>query len=467
MKRKILVTEQQLKYIIDFIGDNDLNEQSTRVGDVRVSGGKTKPKKKKEGEEVSDDTEAEKNITTLFIEKFKNDIGKTSLFKNLPTELKKLMIKSWFNEGGLPEDFFENSDEYSFVIKKMGKPVGDKVIGSFSGKLGEDKIRKIEEIYKTINIDNFNRYNGGVNNYLYFTTNESDKSLKFTKNNDLELSVISLSGYKLFVIAPGIGVGDEAKISKTTTTLGELKEYRIDIPPIPTNFGVESSTITSQNQKTLKDELFNYFNKDEKIQYAIKNNLNFVVTDIKITSSASNTWNGRTLPFTHNNDGSKSNTTYDNTVPNATRNLQLARDRGQSLLNLLKSDEELKNKLKISEETKFNVEGIVTNTNGMTDQQLMSTGSNLNFGQFAKFNFTIEFKEEKPGKETQVAILNNLVVELVKKKSTKSYPFKRWLNFSKAKYLKSGGGFKSASAISRNVGKAFTGFGNFLDSILP
>ena len=465
MKRKILVTEQQLKYIIDFIGNNNLNEQSTRLGDVRVSGGKTKPKKKEE--EVSDDIEVEKNLTTLFIEKFKNDIGKTSLFKNLPTELKRLMIKSWFNEGGLPEDFFENSDDYSFVIKKVGKPIGDKVIGNFTGDIGQDKIKKIEEVYKTINIDNFQSYNGNSNKYVYISTNESDKSPKFTKKGDLELNQMLLGGYTLFVITPGIGVGDEAKVSKTTVTPGEEKEHEINIPPIPTNFGVESSAITTQSQKTLKDNLFDYFNKDEKIQYAIKNNLNFEVIGINIISSASNTWNGRTLPFTHNNDGSKSNTTYDNTIPNATRNLQLARDRGQSLLNLLNADEELKNKLKINEGTKFNVEGIVTDTGGMTDQQLINSGSNLNLGQFAKFSFIIKYKEEFPGKKSQTVALNNLVIELIKKKSTKSYPFKRWLNFSKAKYLKSGGGFKSANAISRNVGKAFTGFGNFLDSILP
>ena len=467
MKRKILVTEQQLKYIIDFIGDNDLNEQSTRVGDVRVSGGKTKPKKKKEGEEVSDDTEAEKNITTLFIEKFKNDIGKTSLFKNLPTELKKLMIKSWFNEGGLPEDFFENSDEYSFVIKKMGKPVGDKVIGNFTSEEGQNNVDKIEDIYKTINIDNFNRYNGGANNYLYFTTNEYDKSPKFTKNNDLELSVISLSGYKLFVITPGIGVGDEAKVSKITNTMGSVEKFVVDIPPIPINFNVESSNVSVESKKSLEEKLFNSFKNNEKIKYAIDNKIPYKINNIKIICSASNTWNGRTLPFTHNNDGSKSNTTYDNTIPNATRNLQLARDRGQSLLNLLNTDEELKNKLKINEGTKFTVEGIVTDTGGMTDQQLMSSGSNLNYGQFAKFTFNVEYSKEKPGNRSQVLILNNLVVELIKKKSAKSYPFKRWLNFSKAKYLKPSGGFKSASAISRNVGKAFTGFGNFLDSILP
>jgi hypothetical protein len=77
--------------------------------------------------------------------------------------------------------------------------------------------------------------------------------------------------------------------------------------------------------------------------------------------------------------------------------------------------------LKIKDDTIFSVEGIVTNTNGMTDEQLTSTNSNLNKGQFAKFTFILEYVIKTPGEKKHLVIMKNLVINLVKEKSNREF----------------------------------------------
>jgi hypothetical protein len=472
MRKKILITEEQLKLIINFIDkDSSLNEQTkgttNRIGDITINTGTAGISKKdfeKQQEEkyknISNGSPEE--LTKLFTEKFISDIGKQTLFKYLPTELKKLMVLSWFNDGGLPEDFFENPDDYKFKITKQTGNIND----SFTGTDGLVKIENIENTYEDINRNNFKSYNGNTNQYKYLIVKKGTGEPIFDGNQP-KIGDLTLEGYKLFVIAPGIGKGDEAKISNVTSTPSKVTKFVVNIPPIPVKFQVESSNITSESIDIIKKSLFNSFKNNEKIKYAIENKIPYEISDVSIICSASNTWNRKTLPFTHNNDGTKSNIPYDDKIPNARRNLQLANDRGESLSRVLKSDQEIKKELNINDMTNFNVEGIVTNTNGMTDEQLSDTGSNLNIGQFAKFSFTVTYKEIKPGKQSQIVKLNNLVISLVKEKSNRDFKNLFSLNLNKAKYLKSSGERKSARAISKNVGKTFTGFGNFLDSILP
>jgi hypothetical protein len=471
MKKKILVTEEQLKLIINFIDkDSSLNEQIRTSGGVQLNtgrGGLTKQefeKQEKEKREKNLETSegSIEELGTLFLKKFSSDLGKQTLFKGLPNELKRTMLMSWFNEGGLPEDFYENPDDYKFTVKKMSGGIN----AAFTGKEGEDKMKAIENIYKDINLENFQNYNGGSNDYKFIAVSKGTGKPIF-EDNQPKVNTMTLDGYKLFVIAPGIGKGDEAKISQSSSTPGQRKVFKINVPPIPINFVVEKSSITPEGEKSVKDAITTAFNNSPEIQYAIKNNITYKVTNINIICSASNTWAKKTLPYTHNNDGSKSNIPYDSKVPNALKNLQLAKDRGNTLLSLMKTDDGIKGQLKIKDDTIFDVEGIVTNTNGMTDEQLISTNSDLNKGQFAKFTFTLDYEIETPGKEKQLVVMDNLVISLVKEKSNREFKNLFSMNMSKAKYLDKGGKRKSARAISKNLGNSFRGFGGLLDKLLP
>lgn len=473
MKKKIIITEEQLKYIVDFISkEGNVNEQEEvrtnsgvevntgRAGLTKQQFDQQEKEKREKNLEIAEGSPEE--MGKFFLEKFSSDLGKQTLFKGLPTELKKSMVSAWFNEGGLPEDFFENPDEYKFSVTKMSG--GIKV--NLSGEDGLDKTKSIEKIYQNINLENFQNYNGSSNQYKYITVMKGSGKPIF-ENNQPKVGTMNLEGYKLLVIAPGIGKGDEATISKTNSTPSEIKKFKIDIPPIPINFVVEKSDISPESVTLVKEGIYNAFNNSPEIQYAIKNNIEYKVTNINIVCSASNTWAQKTLPYTHNNDGTKSNTSYDGKIPNATKNLQLANNRGMTLSNLLKTNEEIKDKLQIKDDTIFNVEGIVTNTDGMTDEQLRSSGSKLNLGQFAKFTFIVEYIIETPGKKNQLIVMNNLVITLNKEKSNRSFKNLFSMNMSKAKYLNKDGKRKSARAISKNLGNSFRGFGGLIDKLLP
>lgn len=466
--KKILITEEQLEFIVNFIKNSKLDEQLQTPKGVRVDVGRAgltkKEFEKQEKEKESGITEGSpEEMIELFIKKFSSDLGKQTLFKRLPTDLKEKMLSSWFNEGGLPEDFFENPDDYKFKVKKLSGGIAD----SYSGEDGKEKVDNIELIYKNINLENFQNYNGTSNNYKYIQVKKGTGKPIFDENNQPKIGTLTLEGHQLFVLTPGIGEGDEAKLSQTTITSGEEKKFIVEVPPIPINFVVEKSNITTEGETALKDKLIEIFQNNEKIKYAKEKGLNYTVTDIKIICSASNTWGKKTLPFTHNNDGTKSNIKYDDTVPNATKNLQLAKDRGATLSNILKNNQEIKNNLKIDEKTTFKIEGIVTNTNGMTDEQIESTGTKINKGQFAKFTFKVSYKEKFPGKEDRLIKINNLAITLVKEKSEREFKNLFSMNMMQAKYLDRGGKRKSAREISKNVGKSFRGFGGLINSLLP
>lgn len=466
--KKILITEEQLEYLVKFIKNNKLDEQLQTPKGVRVDVGRAgltkKEFEKQEKEKESDVTEGSpEEMIELFIKKFSSDLGRQTLFKRLPSNLKEKMLSSWFNEGGLPEDFFENPDDYKFKVKKLS----DSIAASYSGEDGEEKVEKIEAIYKSINLENFEKYNGSYNECLYIPVKKGTGKPIFGKNNQPKIGRMILGGHQLLVLTPGIGEGDEAKLSLSTTTPPTKNIITIEVPPIPINFVVEKSNITPEGETFLKDKLIEIFQNNEKIKYAKEKGLKYTVTDINIICSASNTWGKKTLPFTHNNDGTKSNIKYDDTVPNATKNLQLAKDRGATLSNILKNNQEIKNNLKIDEKTTFKIEGIVTNTNGMTDEQIESTGTKINKGQFAKFTFTVKYEEEFPGKKGQLIKINNLVITLVKEKSEREFKNLFSIHMMQAKYLDKGGKRKSAREISKNVGKSFRGFGGLINSILP
>ena len=474
MGKRILVTGEQFEYIVKFIGESkDLEEQDNKfkVGDITGSIGTTKNINKKSKEEVESDesSEDDKELAILFHDKFVKDIGKVSYFKNLSTNLKQLLMQSWFNEGGLPKDFFENADKYTFKIFRAGKPIWGKVVGNFDGDLGKERTELVEKTYETINLENINNYNGKSNTYSYINvyapnTSKSGQPV-FTSEGGLDIKQITLEGHQLFIMAPGIGTGDGAKISQTSSTPDTKETFTVDIPPIPVSFATGVDTLSPGAVTDLKDKLFNYFNNNEKIKYVIENGLDFEISNINVTSSASNSWNNNTVPYTNEPGGGKVKIPYqqqfDNSNPTiqrySTSNLTLSQNRGRNFENLLKTDPDLKNTLKIGEDTTFNSDGIVTNTNGLVDDDPRRQ-ANAPIGQFAKFTFTVKYKKVLPGKNLQTVNLNNFIIKLIKNVSEGGNPFTRFFDTRKAKYIKGGGGFKSSRAIGRNVGKHFSGF---------
>jgi hypothetical protein len=453
---------------IDEQKDKDRTFQKTGAGNTHVSGGisgisKKEAKKQKKEKQAAAKKKVEEStaeeLKTLFIEKFADDIGNRASFKKLPTTLKEKMIGAWFNEGGLPEGFFANPDKYKFIIvypDHQNQGVGRYVKPNTATV--ETK-KKLNTLYQQNDNFNFESYGGKKGSpYKYIPTKAGQSSLDPKK----ELTAQGeLPPYQLFITVPANG--EEALSVKTTK--GKTNVFTVETPPIPLNFAAGDSTIDDNNATTISNTLQNIFRKNEKIQDATQKGLNILVSDMKITSSASNSWNGATLPFTHNNDGSQSNVSYDTSVKNAQRNLQLSNQRGQALENTIKSNQNIIKLLNIKQTTNIESQGIVTDTSGFVDDDT-NRPSNLNRGQFARFVFTIKILGDTPDTETTSLALENFIVKLAPG-SGSGYGSRFDIHFSKAKYLKKGGSHKSAGAIGRNVGKSFSGFGSLLDSILP
>jgi hypothetical protein len=473
MKKKILISEEQLKYIINFIKNDETiveqetNSNVTRIGDVRGSFGKAGISKSEF--EAQEDAKKKENqakiesegIAEVFAKKMISDIGKQTAFKKLPSRLKEDMMNAWFNEGGVPDDFYKNIDEYSFKIRPLSGRYP--ISASFAGKEGIKKIKTLDNLYKELNLENFNNYNGSNNSYKIFKTKPGGGNPIF-KGESPEIEDINVKGSKLLIIAPSLG-DDAATIKQTEAP--SSKETIISTPPIPLNYQVESSDLLPNEVKKMNDTLLNFLTTNQEIKNAVSKGISYKIKDIKVISSASNTWAGKTLPFTHNNQGEKVNDSYDNKVQNATKNMNLAKNRGVALSNLLKNDADLASKLQITPETTFQVESIVTDTNGRTDEDNKKNNSGLNPGQFAKFIFTIEYTEYFPGSESGAIKLKYWILEIVKEKSQRTFKNLFSANFAKAKYLNPGGKWKSSREISKNVGKPFRGLGSWLDGILP
>jgi hypothetical protein len=149
MKRKILVTEQQLKYIIDFIGDNDLNEQQTiirkkRKGDAYLD----YDLNKKLGSSTISDVVTPEDINNS-IEWIKNN---GELYIKLRSEFeKRLPNKNLWNDW-IKVTTFLTSPEYKKNIDFTNETTREKYSGIFYVvnflKLYNDKYRdkKIKRI---------------------------------------------------------------------------------------------------------------------------------------------------------------------------------------------------------------------------------------------------------------------------------------------------------------------------------
>ena len=481
MGKRILVTEEQLKHLIRIIDEgNNVEEQVNkfRIGDIRGSFGTTKNKNKVK--DSKNDTESEgddddKQLAELFYEKFVTDLGKgnSKRFRNLPTNLKESLMGVWFKEGGLPEDFFKNSGDYAFQIYSAGKPFHMKILGGYTGEVGKKRLETVEQAYINLNLQNIQAYNGKSNTYSYInvypaTNQKTPFQPIFTPEGELDIRQATLDGYQLFIMAPGIGTGDEAQLSQTKSTPGTSETFTVDIPAIPVSFATQSDILSADQVINLRDKLFDYFNKNAKIKYAIDNGINFEISNINVISSASNSWRGNTLPYTNESDGSEAKTPYSQQYNNSNStikgysdlNLALSQRRGQNFENLLESNPEFRNVLKINEKTTLSSKGIVTNTGGFVDDA-PNRPANTPFGQFAKFTFTVKYTEEKPGIDLQNFRINNFIIKLIKKKSSTGNIFTRFFDARKAKILRPGGGWKAPWQIAKNIGKNFSGLNIF------
>ena len=445
--------------------------QKTGPGNTHASGGRSgitkKEWKKQQEEEKNEVAEGSPDeLKKLFIEKFASDLGKSKSFKDLPSTLKEDMMGAWLSEGGLPKDFWVNADTYKFQISPhLPKGVSAQVRMGLSGKEGVTFGKSLVTTYQQYDKENFDAYNGKSTNYKFIKT-KTGGTTPLIKNNNPVGGTVTLEGFQMLVIAPGIGTGDDAKAMKSTTTPGGASSLKLRSPNIPLNFQTGSDQISSDDRQTILDSLNTFLQSNPKIQKARRDGYEISISDVLVTSSASNSWGGNTLPFTNNNDGAAAGGDYDTSIQFAQDNLNLSNRRGNNLEGILQSDE-FRTSLGITPETNIESQGIVTDTSGFVDDDT-NRPSNLNRGQFANFTFNVTIRSENPPKIGTSVVLKNFKVLIAKKAGSAGYGSRFDIHFSKAKYLKGGGkGFKSSAAISKNVGKSFRGFGGFLDSILP
>jgi hypothetical protein len=445
--------------------------QKTVPDNVQVTGGRSgvtkKEFKKRQEEEQSKVAEGSpEELKKLFIEKFASDLGKRKAFKALPSTLKEDMMGAWLSEGGLPKDFWVNADSYKFQIFPAPKGVGPGVSMGMAGKEGVAFGNSLDATYQQYDKTNFASYNGQSANFNFIKTNPGTRT-PLIKDNKPVGGAVTLEGYQMLVIAPGIGTGDDAKAMQSTTTPGGTSSMELKSPNIPLNFQTGVDNISANDRQNILNTLNDFLQNNPKLQKARQSGANIRISEVLVTSSASNSWAGNTLPFTHSNDGNAVGGGYDTSVQYAQDNLNLSNRRGNNLATLLQSDNQFTTSLNITPDTNITSQGIITDTGGAVDAS-RNQSTHPNRGQFASFTFKVEVTTEKPSKTGTSVKLNNFKVQLLKQPGSAGYGSRFDIHFSKAKYLKGGGkGFKSSAAISKNLGKSFRGFGGFLDSVLP
>lgn len=479
--RKAILKEQE-------VTNKDVN--INLPGNIKGRGGKVGISKKEfKKQQAQEEAEALAKIEEgdaaellkMFAEKFASDLKNSKFFKKLPTDLKIELMNAWIKPGGLPEKFFLNPQKYRFVIEYpsnnnklvqsgLKNQIKNPIPSSASGEELENIGGYMNTQYQVIDKENFTNYIGDSNTtYKFFEVGRNNRLV--IENGKPVIKEVTMGPFRVFVIAPNVGTGDNKEAAASTKTEGTTKQINVNTPRIPITFPVGGSTLTATDRSTIEAAIKNAFNNTEEIVEARKNGATITVDGVNIVASASNSWNNQSTFFTHNLDGSVGGAENQN-QPNPTswgagsdhlKNFNLAGNRGASLANELQTNEELSQLLQLSAGIQINSQGRVSNTGGQNDTNSTPLDQR---GQYANFGFKVTISYTTPERISTLIKLNTFIVTCATQSGSGNAS--AWgIHFTKAKYLKNNGSRKSSKAISRNLGKSFRGFGSFLDSILP
>ena len=464
---KSLLDEQK---DIDISLPDNINAIGGRVGQTKKEfKQQQKAEEEAKAKKIAEGTEEE--IKKLFIEKFVADIGKRKAFKALPQSLKEELMGAWFTEGGLPKDFWVNPDGYRFVLYEPPKEVGPGFYMGISGEEGKTIGKEINTRYQAYDKENFANYNGKSNTYKYIKPKPNYKVKPLIEDGNIVEGTITMTGFQILVLAPKISDDGELSGAKTTETENQPVNINLNISNLPVGFDVQRSTLPGADATILLNNLRSAINNNQQIQQALQTpGAVMTIDNVRITSSASNQWNGPT-PFTHNNDRSPADTSNGNNPDSSTytgdvrRNFNLAGQRGITLQTLLSTDQRFMQALGITDQTNFgNIDARITDTGGQNDPPNAAANTR---GQYASFDFVVTINYPVPPTIATSIKIDNFKISLIPKSGSSGFANAFDIHFTKAKYLKRGGERKSSAAIGRNLGKSFRGFGSFLDSILP
>jgi hypothetical protein len=463
--KKLIITEEERNRILN------LHEQAKNSVSLDPNktpggyGGTTGVVKGKEKEETSLSELTDEQLGAVLRDKLVKDLGvyAEKAFTYLSTDQSENVLNTIFDLEHLPKDFIRNPNDYKFISKKgyLSKytiPPIKENDPRYNTEI--NKIKLLNNFYIKINDENIKNFVGfgKENPTIVFSSNSNNPGyllngmIKFDTEGKPITGTINKNGLSLYF--PEKGIAGEVTTKGGTS---ESKTYKIQTPPIRASFDVDEFAITQGIRDLLVSELNKVIQNNELIKQATSKNIEYSITNIEIISSASNTYKGIVAP-THDIDGNPTGLQYNETkskdgktpyTGNFQKNYNLANNRGLSLQNELSTNETLKNLLKLSPGVKFQISPRITDTGGQVDNPNTDKP-----GQYAKFIFTVSFKEEfeKPGESSGSAVFGNIVIQLIKQKSDYNPPFAFFTDLFRKKILKPGGGFRKSRRIANFSG---------------
>lgn len=505
MGRKILVTESQLRYIVENI--NRVDEQSKDTGTLVNKGGRGDFVGDVGGRFTSRDKPqkgTEKDISNLTEDVFAKEIlatfssggeGKLSITEEQAKEMSKAYVsKAQIKNSSTNKKFKEGLSNGQLNFKrtlpnkqKVNLNVfGEKVLANWSvsgisikGKSGTEtpeipiydsnmkvifKSTNPTELSNWVTNQNISLFKSGEQQYYLTTVNKVSGNWKpsqqgffmAVKGETLEDSIVTI----------GVGSAESTPGSETPLKVTEEK--------IPVELTVEMGESFKTDYDTFKDSKAarNMLLNKIKQELNKKDFINLDINDISVISSASNYY-GKVVPFTHNKSGEpvrdginfnqKPAKTNDEKVD---KNNLLAWNRGLRILDLLKeiNGSDLGDnlgKVNISDGTNKSVEWRVTDTGGDVD-----TPGKEGAGQYAKLfikGVAIRpVRREKPGEKipsSNKANLRQSIIYLDSSSSKGGIRIASWFDLRRAKYDKSG-------RKNRRMTGTFSGLPKWLEAII-
>lgn len=475
MKKKIIITEEQLKYLVQYVS---LNEQEIPSN--------------VEGEELELTPEEDNDLSVgvdQIGEKMISDLGQNKVLTNVKDSKTLNGIASSFLLSKLvPTDFDQDPNKYKFTINPITNVNGTQSVqlGNLEN-LNEINYRNIsgtmiktnmDNIINEINSENQKNFTSGVKLQYILATENVKLTIEGTSKLVKILSAKSTTSEnlmgrdnkypKLIILSKGIFepslVAPEG--SEVKTTLGgkefekeggfkilKIKGGTVNPKDSKFNFVVNTSNLTPESVKNINNEIKNVVQQELVSRFGDKSSeYKAIMNGLTIISSASNKYGSVVTP-THDNNGNPTGNDYNKPInnyvfngkkittnqpgSNPKANWKLAEDRGKTL------SEVVINNIKTlgidGAETiipKYDIR--ITDTGGNIDENLGGTG--LNPGQFAEINISLDFEKiiRTPPSKGAAAGFTQFMIYLVPVSGQSSPNKKSNWTWARGKYLKSG-----------------------------
>ena len=433
--KKILEEITRISFLTNYDPKKVISEQKTKKGGFSLGGEfgnkefNFRGRQRDPGRmslDFSYEKELDKGLDTVgdVLGKMNAELGGDTEFKNLPTETKNMLANGFYNAitllingQKLPKEdkeglkkikkFFKKSQKWKFDIITPDDEISTVNI-KVSGKGDMSSLDTLNSVM-TSEITNLNNSNSNEGTILSKTASYFSYDKKSGDVNSLPLQKSVMSTLFARASRPL-----KTKELSPENVINERGELNVVMPRIPGKYAKGSSD-PGMFFKGLMDRILNEIYQSEvtiggetktvkeMIECGTDNcdsQYRISVTDATIVSSASNTWTNEVLDFTHKNNGDKiKDVTEISSSGKNPKNLKLARDRANNLIQLVMEDLGKTPGLNLSSNWTNSIETElrITDTGGKVDEE-RDNAQYPNAGQYSEIS--IGFMVYKTSKRT-------------------------------------------------------------------